>query len=85
MSVKNNEVAIKSEVRIAVIRVANDITFDSALSSTEIKSAVTEALLSGKPLMLSDARGHEIIVPADKIGYVEVGEPASRRVGFGAA
>ena len=85
MSVKNNEVAIKSEVRIAVTRVANDITFDSALSSTEIKSAVTEALLSGKPLMLSDARGHEIIVPADKIGYVEVGEPASRRVGFGAA
>lgn len=85
MSVKNNEVAIKSEVRIAVTRVANDITFDSALSSTEIKSAVTEALLSGKPLMLSDARGHEIIVPADKIGYVKVGEPASRRVGFGAA
>ena len=85
MSVKNNEVAIKSEVRIAVIRVANDITFDSALSSTEIKNAVTEALLSGKPLLLSDARGHEIIVPADKIGYVEVGEPASRRVGFGAA
>jgi len=85
MSVKNNEVAIKSEVRIAVTRVANDITFDSALSSAEIKTAVTEALLSGKPLMLSDARGHEIIVPADKIGYVEVGEPASRRVGFGAA
>ena len=85
MSVKNNEVAIKSEVRIAVTRVANDITFESALSATEIKSAVTEALLSGKPLALSDTRGHEIIVPADKIGYVEVGEPASRRVGFGAA
>ena len=85
MSVKNNEVAIKSEVRIAVTRVANDITFDSALSTVEIKSAVTEALLSGKPLTLSDARGHEIIVPTDKIGYVEVGEPASRRVGFGAA
>jgi len=85
MSVKNNEVAIKSEVRIAVTRVANDITFESALSAAEIKSAVTEALLSGKPLTLSDTRGHEIIVPADKIGYVEVGEPASRRVGFGAA
>ncbi|MBP7898013.1 MAG: DUF3107 family protein, partial [Actinobacteria bacterium] len=28
-------------------------------------------------------QGHEIIVPADKIGYVEIGEPAERRVGFG--
>ncbi|MEY4412077.1 MAG: hypothetical protein RL560_336, partial [Actinomycetota bacterium] len=25
------------------------------------------------------------IVPADKIGYVEIGEPAERRVGFGVA
>ncbi|MTA57401.1 MAG: DUF3107 family protein [Actinobacteria bacterium] len=32
-----------------------------------------------------NASPHEIIVPADKIGFVEVGESASRRVGFGAA
>ena len=55
------------------------------MSATDIKSAVTEALTTGKPLTLSDIRGHEIIVPADKIGFVEVGESPSRRVGFGAA
>ncbi len=85
MSVKKNEVAVKSEVRIAVTRVTSDLIFESSMSASEIKSAVTEALTSGKPLTLSDTRGHEIIVPADKIGFVEVGESASRRVGFGAA
>jgi hypothetical protein len=80
MSVKKSEVAVKSEVRIAVTRVASDIVFESAMSATDIKSAVTEALTT-----LSDVRGHEIIVPADKIGFVEVGESPSRRVGFGAA
>lgn len=85
MSVKKNEVAVKSEVRIAVTRVTSDLIFESSMSAIEIKSAVTEALTSGKPLTLSDIRGHEIIVPADKIGFVEVGESASRRVGFGAA
>lgn len=85
MSVKNKDSVIKSGVRIAVTRVANDITFESGLTPAEIKSAVTEALTSGKPLTLSDIRGNEIIVPADKIGYVETGEPASRRVGFGAS
>ena len=85
MSIKKNEVAVKSEVRIAVTRVASDIVFESAMSTSDIKSAVTEALTSGSPLTLSDVRGHESIVPADKIGFVEVGESASRRVGFGAA
>ena len=85
MSVKKSESTIKSEVHIAVTSVASDIVFESAMSSVEIKSAVTEALVSGKPLTLCDSSGHEIIVPADKIGYVKVGEPASRRVGFGAA
>jgi len=85
MSVKKNEVAVKSEVRIAVTRVTSDLIFESSMNAVEIKNAVTEALTSGKPLTLSDIRGHEIIVPADKIGFVEVGESASRRVGFGAA
>lgn len=85
MATKKNDIAIKTEVRIAVIRVASDIVFESAMSAIDIKTAVTEALSGGKPLILTDVRGHEIIVPADKIGFVEVGESGSRRVGFGAA
>ena len=50
MSVKKSEVAVKSEVRIAVIRVASDIVFESSMSTTDIKGAVTEALTSGSPL-----------------------------------
>ncbi len=85
MATKKSEVAIKTEVRIAVIRVASDLVFESAMSATDVKNAVNEALTNSKPLILTDVRGHEIIVPADKIGFVEVGETGSRRVGFGAA
>ncbi|CAB4680899.1 unannotated protein [freshwater metagenome] len=85
MSTKKIDSTVKSEVRIAVTRVASDLVFESTQTATDIKTAVADALASGKPLTLTDARGHEIIVPADKIGYVEVGEAASRRVGFGAA
>jgi len=85
MSTKKTDSTVKSEVRIAVARVASDLFFESAQTAAEIKSAVADALASGKPLSLTDVRGHEIIVPADKIGYVEVGVAASRRVGFGAA
>ncbi len=84
MSAKKIDTSHKSEVRIAITNVASDLSFESALSATEIKAAVSKAITLGSPLELTDVRGHEIIVPADKIGYVEVGESAARRVGFGA-
>ena len=81
MSTKKNEKA--SRVRIAVSDVASELSFECPSTPAEIKSAVTAALSANTPLILTDARGHEIVVPAAKIGYIEIGEPVERRVGFG--
>ena len=35
-------------------------------------------------LSLLDERGRRILVPADKLAYVEIAEAESRKVGFGA-
>jgi hypothetical protein len=34
-------------------------------------------------LTLTDEKGRRILVPADKVAYVEIGEMEARRVGFG--
>ena len=81
MSSKKSEKA--SKVRISITNVGSELSFDCHSTPAEIKSAVTAALTAQSPLILQDVQGHEIIVPADKIGYVEIGEPAERRVGFG--
>ena len=83
MSSKKNEKS--SKVRISIINVGSELSFDCSSSPADIKSAVSAALASSAPLILTDIQGHEIIVPADKIGYVEIGEPTERRVGFGVA
>jgi len=59
------------------------LNFESALSASEIQSAVNAALKSGDALTLEDIRGRVVLVPADKIGFVEIGEQTDRRVGFG--
>jgi hypothetical protein len=84
MSTKKSESSHTSHIRIAVTHIASELSFESAASPTDIKSAVAASLANGTPLILNDIRGHEIIVPADKIGYVEIGLPSERRVGFGA-
>jgi hypothetical protein len=83
MSTKKSESSNKVQVRITVANVASDVNFESVLSAAEIQSAVNAALKSGEALTLEDIRGRVVMVPADKIGFVEIGEQTDRRVGFG--
>ena len=70
-------------IRIAVSNVSSELSFESNESSKEIRAAVDKALSSGTTLSLTDSKGREYLVPAEKIGYVEIGEQTERRVGFG--
>ena len=83
MSTKKSDSAVKVQVRITIANVASDLNFESALGAEQIQSAVNAALKSGEALVLEDIRGRVMMVPADKIGFVEIGEQTDRRVGFG--
>ena len=83
MSTKKSDSAIKVQVRITISNVTSDLNFESALGAEQIQSAVNTALKSGEALVLEDIRGRVMMVPADKIGFVEIGEQTDRRVGFG--
>ena len=84
MSTKKSEGAKAALVRIAIAEVSSELSFECESSPAEIKTAVAQALADNSLLALTDIRGHEIIVPAARIGYVEIGQPTERRVGFGA-
>jgi hypothetical protein len=74
------------EVKIGVQNAARELVIESAQTPDDITEAVSTAL-SGKgtgTLILVDERGRRVVVPADKLAYVEIGEHAERRVGFGA-
>lgn len=72
-----------AHIRIAVINVNSELTFESAGTPKEVKAAIDKAIASGTTLSLTDTKGREYLIPAEKIGYVEIGEPTERRVGFG--
>ncbi|MER7109037.1 DUF3107 domain-containing protein [Streptomyces sp. NPDC049837] len=73
------------EVKIGVQHAPREIALESGQSAEEVERAVTEAL-AGKTQLLSltDDKGRKVLVPTDRIAYVEIGEPAKPRVGFGA-
>jgi len=73
------------EVKIGVQHAPRELVLESEQSAAEVEAAVA-AVLNGKSalLQLVDEKGRRVLVPADKLAYVEIGEESGRRVGFGA-
>jgi hypothetical protein len=72
------------EVKIGVQFAARELVIDSNQSSDEVTKAVADALKADLGvLVLVDATGRKVLVPADKLAYVEIADSEVRRVGFG--
>ncbi|GAB2671349.1 DUF3107 domain-containing protein [Kribbella swartbergensis] len=73
------------EVKIGVQHANRELVLESEQSPDEVQEAVAQALSSGTGLLqLTDEKGRRVIVPADRLAYVEIGEVSIRKVGFGA-
>ena len=77
------------EIKIGIQHTARELNLESNQTAEEVQAMVAAALteaLAGKPgvLTLEDEKGRKVLVPADKVAYIEIGEPTGRRVGFGA-
>ncbi|WEO95499.1 DUF3107 domain-containing protein [Streptomyces sp. FXJ1.172] len=72
------------EVKIGVQYAPREIVLESGQSVEEVERLVNDAL-AGKTQLLSlqDEKGRKVLVPADRLAYVEIGEPTVRKVGFG--
>ncbi|EKX69336.1 MULTISPECIES: DUF3107 domain-containing protein [Streptomyces] len=73
------------EVKIGVQHAPREIVLESGQSAEEVERAVAEAL-AGKSALLSltDEHGRKVLIPADRLAYVDIGEPTVRKVGFSA-
>lgn len=72
------------DIRIGITDVSREVSLETEQPTEEIERIVTEALTGATAILtLTDTKGRRVLVPAAKIGYVEIGEPEQRRVGFG--
>jgi hypothetical protein len=74
------------EVKIGVQFAPRELVLESAQSPADVEKAVTEALSGAeRVLSLVDEKGRRVIIPVDKLAYIEIADAASRPVGFTAA
>jgi hypothetical protein len=73
------------EVKIGVQFATRELVLESNQTPDEVAALVADALKADLGVLtLVDEKGHRVLVPADKLAYVEIAEAEQRRVGFGA-
>ena len=72
------------EVKIGVQYAPRELSLDSSQTPAEVEAVVAEAIAAGGMLTLVDDRGRRVIIPVDKLAYVEIAEASPRPVGFSA-
>jgi Protein of unknown function (DUF3107) len=70
------------EVKIGIQSAPRELVLETNDPAEDVESALRAAVDEGGVFVLADDRGGKVLVPADKIAYVEFGGNEPRRVGF---
>jgi len=73
------------DVRIGVTYSAKELDIELAddADTEKLKAEIQAVLADGKMVWMTDKRGRQVGVPADKVAYIEFGRPdADHRIGF---
>ena len=71
------------EVKIGVQFAPRELVLESGQTPEQVEKAVADALKADLGVLtLEDEKGRRVLVPADKLAYVEIGSPTVGQVGF---
>ena len=70
------------EVKIGVQHAQRELVVETDESPDNVEKLVSDALSSGGVLSLTDSKGRRLVVPVEKLAYVEIGGGTSGAVGF---
>jgi hypothetical protein len=70
------------EVKIGVQHAPREVVLETNETRDDVEKQVADAVKNGGTLAIDDNRGRRILVPGDKIAYVEIGGGVAGQVGF---
>ena len=72
------------EIKIGVQHSSRELVLESTQTPDDVIALVSEAVKDGSLLSLTDEKGRTVVVPGNRVAYLEIGAAEGRRVGFGA-
>jgi len=70
------------EIKIGIQHAQRELVVESAATAEEVEQQVGSALADGGVLSLTDTKGRRVLVPIERLAYVEIGGGVAGQVGF---
>jgi hypothetical protein len=70
------------EIKIGIQSAPRELVVETESAAGEVEAALKAAIADSGVLVLTVVKGGRVLVPADKIAYLEIGGSETRRVGF---
>jgi hypothetical protein len=70
------------EVKIGIQSIPRELFVETNSTPEDIERSLAAAVADGGMFVVADDKGGKVLVPADKIGYVEFTGFEQRRIGF---
>jgi hypothetical protein len=70
------------EIKIGIQSAPRELVVETESAADEVETALKAAIAENGVLVLAVVKGGRVLVPADKIAYLEIGGTEARRVGF---
>ncbi len=70
------------EVKIGILHISRELVIETAEDLESIEKKVADAVNAPDVLSLTDTKGRRVVVPGERIAYVEIGGGVSGQVGF---
>lgn len=70
------------EIKIGVQHSSRELTLESDETAEAVEKQVADALAGDQLIALTDTKGRRVLVPAQRLAYIEIGGGVSGQVGF---
>ena len=71
------------EIKVGIVNVNREVIIESSATTADVEKDFAKAVKDGGVLTLIDERGRKVLIPAEQIGYLDIGQENVRHVGFG--
>lgn len=71
------------EIKIGIQHVARELTVETEATAAQVEAELRKGLSDSSLVAFTDEKGRKVLVPADKIAYIDLGQEKTRPVGFG--
>lgn len=70
------------EIKIGIQHAQRELLVESASTPEDVEKQIASALSDGGLLTLTDTKGRKVMIPVERLAYIEIGGGVAGQVGF---